>query len=69
VDRWLREQRPGDVLKLEIRRDSKVIPLVMHIGESKETFYEVVELAHASEKARRIRDGLLHGLTNPSAAH
>ena len=69
VDRWLREQRPGDVLKLEIHRDSKQMPLEFHIGETKETFYEVVELAHASEKARRIRDGILHGVTNPTPAH
>jgi predicted metalloprotease with PDZ domain len=68
VDRWLREQRPGDVLKLEIRRDSKQVPLEFHIGEIKETFYEVVELAHASEKARRIREGILHGVTNSTPA-
>jgi len=69
VDRWLREQMPGDVLRLDIRRDNKQMPLEMHIGEIKEAFYEVAEMAHASEKARRIREGILKGTTSAAPAH
>jgi predicted metalloprotease with PDZ domain len=67
VDRWLREQRPGDLLTLVVRRDDKEITLEFRIGESKETFYEVVELPHSSEKGRHIRDGILHGVTSATA--
>ena len=69
VDRWLREQMPGDVLRLDIRRDNKQMPLEMHIGEIKEAFYEVAEMVHASEKARRIREGILKGTTSAAPAH
>jgi predicted metalloprotease with PDZ domain len=64
VDRWLREQKAGDLLKLEVRRDNKEITLKFLIGEIKETLYEVKEIAHPSEKARRIREGILHGVTS-----
>jgi len=68
-DRWLREQRPGDQLKLWVGREEKKVPLEVRLGESKETFYGVAEDARASEKARHIRDGLLHGVTRAAAVH
>ena len=37
--------------------------LQFKLGEEKEVLYEVAEDSHAGEKARRIRDGLLHGVT------
>jgi predicted metalloprotease with PDZ domain len=64
VDRWLREQKAGDLLMLEVRRDNKEMTLEFRIGEIKETFYEVNEIAHASERARHIREGILHGVTS-----
>ena len=69
IERWLREQRPGDVLRLEIHRDSKEMQLEMRVGEIKETFYEVAEMPHASEKERRIREGMLHGVTSAPSGH
>jgi len=67
--RWLREQRPGDLLKLWVGREEKKVPLEFRLGESKETFYGVAEDVRASEKARHIRDGLLHGVTRAAAVH
>ncbi len=63
VDRWLREQKAGDLLKLELRRDNKEKTLEFRIGEIKETSYEVNETAHPREKTRHIREGILHGVT------
>jgi predicted metalloprotease with PDZ domain len=68
LDRWLREQKPGDLLKLWVGREEKKVSLEFRLGEVKETFYAVAEDSHASEKARQIRDGLLHGVTS-AAAH
>jgi predicted metalloprotease with PDZ domain len=68
-ERWLREQKAGDVLKLRLRREEKETALEIRLGEIKEIFYAVTEDAHASEKAREIRDGLLHGVTRAGAAH
>jgi predicted metalloprotease with PDZ domain len=62
--RWVIEQKPGDLLKLRIRREEKEMTLEFRLGETKETNYEVFEDTHANEKARRIREGLLRGETS-----
>ena len=64
VARWLQEQRAGDLLKLRVRREGKEISLEFRLGESKETVYEVIEISHAGDKARRIRQGMLRGETS-----
>lgn len=69
LERWLREQKPGDLLKLRVRRDEKEMSIEFRLGEIKETLYEVGEDAHASEKARQIRAGMLHGLPAAVAVH
>ncbi|HXY23384.1 MAG TPA: PDZ domain-containing protein [Candidatus Acidoferrum sp.] len=67
--RWVTEQSPGELLKLRIRRDEKESTIEFRLGEIKETFYQVTENSHASEKARRIREGLLRGETTRTAAN
>ena len=69
VGRWLREQRPGDLLRLRVRREDKEVSLEFHLGEEKETLYQVAEESNANNKAVRIRQGLLHGVTQAVAAH
>ncbi len=63
IGRWMNEQKPGDLLRLRIRRDDKEISLEFALGEIKETIYEVFEDSQASAKARSIREGLLQGET------
>jgi len=67
--RWVVDQSPGDVLKLRIRRDEKESAIELHLAEMKETIYQVAENSHASEKARRIREGMLRGETARPAAN
>jgi predicted metalloprotease with PDZ domain len=62
--RWVNEQKPGDLLRLRIRREEKEISLEFRLQEIKETIYEVSEDAQAGEKARRLREGLLRGETS-----
>jgi predicted metalloprotease with PDZ domain len=69
LERWLRQQKAGDTLKLRVRREEKEIGLEFPLGEASETLYQVAEAAHASEKAKHIREGLLHGVTNAATAH
>ena len=64
VDRWLQEQKVGDVLKLRVRREDKEFTLEFRLGEMKETLYQVIEDPHAGEKARHIREGMLRGETS-----
>jgi predicted metalloprotease with PDZ domain len=69
TDRWLREQKPGDLLKLWVVREGKKMSLEFRLGEIKETFYGVTEDGRASDRARHIREGLLHGVTRSGAIY
>jgi predicted metalloprotease with PDZ domain len=69
LTRWVRERQPGEVVKLHIRRDEKEQTLEFKLGEHKELLYQITEDSHAGEKARRIREGLLHGVTQTVAVH
>ena len=69
LDRWLHEQKPGDMLRLRVRREDKEVSVEFQLGEVKESIYEVVENPGVSEKARNIREGLLHGVTSSVTVH
>jgi predicted metalloprotease with PDZ domain len=68
LDVWLYSQKKGSSLRLGIRRDGKNLTLEFRLGETTETLYRPVEDSNASEKARRIREGLLRGTTQPVTA-
>ncbi len=69
VERWLEEQKPGDALKLRVRREDKELSVEFRLGEIKEIRYQVFEDGHASEKARHVREGVLRGETLASPVH
>ena len=61
IDRWLRSQKPGDLVHATVRREEKQIEIDFHLGESTEVFYQVAEDAQAPEKAKRLRESWLRG--------
>ena len=67
-ERWAAQQKPGDVLRLRVRRAEKEESVELHLGELREKFFQVAEMSNADERARRLRDGLLHGTTEPITA-
>ncbi len=67
ISSWLGEHRAGDKLRLKVRRDAKEVALDVRLGETTETLWQVVEAASVNEKAKRIRNGLLHGVTESAA--
>jgi len=69
VERWLQEQKAGDALKLRVRREDRELAVEFRLGETKEIRYQVSEDAHAAEKARHIREGILHGETSTGPVH
>jgi predicted metalloprotease with PDZ domain len=69
VEHWVQEQKPGDSLKLRVRREDKEVTIEFRLGETAETLYQVVEDSHAGEKARHIREGILRGETSVVAVH
>jgi predicted metalloprotease with PDZ domain len=69
LGRWVRERQPGEIVKVRIRREEKEQTLQFKLGEEKEILYQVAEDSHAGEKARHIREGLLHGVTQTVPAN
>jgi predicted metalloprotease with PDZ domain len=67
-ERWLGSQKPGDPLRLHVRRDDKELDIVLRIGEVREKVYQVAESPHANDRAKRIREGILRGTTEPVTA-
>lgn len=67
-DRWVLQKKPGEELHLRIRRGEKLQDLAFKLGEQRDTYYQIVEHPQTSDRAKRIRDGLLHGTTDPVTA-
>jgi len=67
-ERWVAQQKPGDVLRLRIRRAEKDESVEIRLGELHEKFFQVAEMSGADDRARRLRDGLLRGTTDPVTA-
>lgn len=70
LERWANSQKPGDELILHIRHEGaeKEEDVAIHLGEVHEKYFQVAETAHASEREKHIRDGILHGTTAPVTA-
>ncbi len=66
--RWLNQQKPGDVLRLRIRRDDKEMNVEIHLGEQRERFFRVAESSNGGDRGKRIREGLLRGTTDSVTA-
>lgn len=64
VERWVAQQKPGQDLHLRIRRGESEQQIDLRLGEVRETFYQVAEAPNASDRARRIREGMLRGTTD-----
>ena len=67
-EHWLSQQKPGETLHLRVRRDDKEQNIGLRLGEQREKFYQVAESANAGDRARRIREGVLRGSTDPVTA-
>jgi predicted metalloprotease with PDZ domain len=67
-EHWASQQKPGEELHLRVRRGEKEETVNMRLGENRETFYQVTESSGAGDRARRIRDGMLRGTTDPVTA-
>jgi predicted metalloprotease with PDZ domain len=67
-DRWAYSQKKGTIVHLVIRREDRKIAVDVPLGEVLETSYRVEEDKQAGDKARRIRDGILRGVTQPVQA-
>ena len=67
-DRWAAQQKPGEALHLRIKRGDTDLMVDLRLGEIHESFYQLVEASNPTDRARRIREGILHGTTDPITA-
>jgi predicted metalloprotease with PDZ domain len=63
AERWASNKTVHDTLHLRVRRSGQEITLEFPLARLLENYYEISEDHHATEKAVRIRDGLLRGTT------
>jgi len=68
LERWVSSQKAGNEVHLRVRRDDREMSIDFRIGEATETFFQVVEDSHGGAKAKRIREGILRGTTQPVTA-
>jgi predicted metalloprotease with PDZ domain len=69
LGRWVRDRQPGETVKARLRRGEREMTLEFKLGEVEEALYQVTEDAQAGEKAKRIREGLVRGITQGVSAH
>jgi predicted metalloprotease with PDZ domain len=60
-ERWVRDHQPGEQVTLKVRRSGEEKTVTFALGRQAEAVFQVVEAPDATEKQRRIRDGILHG--------
>jgi predicted metalloprotease with PDZ domain len=68
AERWVYSQKAGNTVRLRVRRDDHEMSIDFRTGEVTETFFQVVEDSRADAKAKRIREGILRGITQPVTA-
>lgn len=68
VERWAYAQKAGSMVRARVRREDREISVEFRIDEVNEMFYQVVEDPSAGAKAKRIREGMLRGVTQPVTA-
>jgi predicted metalloprotease with PDZ domain len=69
ADGWLRNRKPGDILRLQIRRNEQATETSFALGGRTEKIFVLDEDPGAARKARAIREGLLRGTAAAAAAN
>jgi len=64
AQRWLLQHSPGDKVKLRIGRGDQEREVTLTLGKEIVHAYSISEIAGATAKQKRIRDGILTGATN-----
>jgi predicted metalloprotease with PDZ domain len=65
VERWLRDHQPEERITVKVQRGGEQREFSFPLGRQTEATYQIVEMASPTEKQRRIRDGILRGVTTP----
>jgi predicted metalloprotease with PDZ domain len=64
LERWVRDHQPGERVTMKVRRSGQEKEFSFALERQFDAAYQVLEAPEATEKQRRIRDGILHGTVN-----
>ena len=64
-ERWLRDHQPGERITVKVQRGGEERDFSFPLGRQTEAAYQIVEIPSPTEGQRRIRDGILRGVTTP----
>jgi predicted metalloprotease with PDZ domain len=64
-ERWLRDHQPGERISLKVRRGGEERDFSFPLGRQTDAAFQITEIASPTERQRRIRDGILRGVTTP----
>jgi hypothetical protein len=62
-ERWLRDHQPDERVTVKALRDGDSRDFSFPLGRQTDASYQITETASPSEKQRRVRDGILRGVT------
>ena len=64
-ERWLRDHQPEERVTIKVRRGGEERDFSFPLGRQTDAAYQIAEIPSATERQRRIRDGILRGVTTP----
>jgi predicted metalloprotease with PDZ domain len=64
-DRWLRDHQPEERVTIKVRRAGEEKSFSFPLGRQTEAAYQITDISSPTERQRRIRDGILRGITTP----
>ena len=64
-DRWLRDHQPDERVTVRVRRGGEERDFSFPLGRQADAAFQITEIESPTEKQRRIRDGILNGVTTP----
>jgi predicted metalloprotease with PDZ domain len=62
-ERWLRDHQPEERITIKIRRGGEQRNFSFPLGRQTDAAYQITEIPSPTERQRRIRDGILRGVT------
>jgi len=64
-ERWLRDHQPDERVTVKVQRGREEREFSFPLGRQTDASYQITEIATPTEKQRRLREGILHGVTTP----
>jgi predicted metalloprotease with PDZ domain len=64
-DRWLRDHQPGERVTVRVQQGGEERDFSFPLGRLTDAAYQITEIPSPTERQRRIREGILRGVTTP----